>query len=160
MHQARGTRLEGVLVAVTMSLALLGCQAQQPKACEEMPPVSHLTEDSFAITVGDILQERASLVDLAAIPGSAAISNVKIYPGPNFGQVPPLTAESFAQLIDSASPLPADSESIFAWHYAPWCRVTFSSHGEVYALRLFLGGRGFLWLPDGSVGAIQFECPD
>ncbi len=152
---------DGVLAVVVAPLVLLGCQTQQSGVRDETPQTFLVTDDSFRSIATDILQKEAPLADLPAIPASADIRDVKIEPDANYhsGHVPPLTAETFALLLDSATPIPADSELIFAWHYAPWCRVSFSTPGGRHRLELYLGGIGFLLLPSGEVGAIRFEHP-
>ena len=113
----------------------------------------------FGRHITDILDKKVPLAVLETLPVSAAITDVRIFPDVNYRHVSPLTPDNFRQLLDGAKPVSADSELIFAWHYAPWCKVSFSTAAGKHELKLYLGGMGFLKLPDGRVGALRFEHP-
>lgn len=127
---------------------------------ESIPDSAVIDPDSFYLSQQDVLIWKRELITLESIPCPEDISGLVIERGINIGQVISLTPESFSVLILSAEPLNAAGESISAWHYAPWHDIRFEVDEMQYHMSLFLGGRGFLTLPDGRTGAFSFDHPE
>lgn len=51
-----------------------------------------------------------------------------------------------ARLISPKDPL------LLAWNYSPWYSGSFSTPAGLHSFRLYLGGLGYLTLPDGRIG--------
>jgi len=107
-----------------------------------------------SLSVAEVLRREKRLSTVESLPPSAAISNVVIAAFMNVGHGGKLTADGFRTLIDRAMPLKADDPSIFAYHYAPWCVVTFETKDGWHMTDLCLG-RGFIQYPDGRVVAFD-----
>ena len=107
-----------------------------------------------SLSVAEVLRKEKRLSTVESLPPSSAISNVVVSAFMNVGHGGKLTADGFRTLIDRAMPLKADDPSIFAYHYAPWCVVTFETKDGRHIADLCLG-RGFLQYPDGRVVAFD-----
>lgn len=127
---------------------------------EPFPDTDVIVSDSLNLFQQDVLIWKRVLITLESIPCPEDISGLVIERGINIGQVIPLTPEDFYILLLSAEPVDAFDESISAWHYAPWHDVRFEVDEMQYHMSLFLGGRGFLTLPDGRTGAFSFDHPE
>ena len=127
---------------------------------ELIPDTDAIDSDSLNMSLQDVFKWKRGLVTLESIPCPEDISGLVIERGINIGQVICLTPENFGVLLLSAKPVDAFDESISAWHYAPWHDVRFEVDGMPYYMSLFLGGRGFLTLPDGKTGAFSFDHPE
>lgn len=127
---------------------------------EPIPDTDAIDPDSLNLFLQDVLIWKRTLITLESIPCPEDISDLVIDRGINIGQVACLTFENFGVLLLSAEPVDAYDESISAWHYAPWHNVRFEVDGMPYHMSLFLGGRGFLTLPDGRTGAFSFDHPE
>lgn len=127
---------------------------------ETIPDIDVIDPDSLNLSLQDVHIWKRTLITLESIPCPEDISGLVIERGINIGQVICLTPENFAVLLLSAEPVDAAGESISAWHYAPWHDVRFEVNGMPYLMSLFLGGRGFLTLPDGRTGAFSFDHPE
>jgi hypothetical protein len=139
-------------------LLLCGCAQRPPPSDASMPVFTEPEVDPLPI--GRLLEHPGEMTELQQFPASGVVSNVSISRGLNTKQVAPLTTVNFLPLLDSARALDPTDENIRAWHYAPWHTVTFSAPDGQYQMSLFLGGRGFLRLPDGNVGPFEFEHPE
>lgn len=107
-----------------------------------------------SLSAAEVLRKEKRLSTVESLPPSSAISNVVVSAFMNGGHGGRLTADGFRTLIDRAMPLKADDSSIFTYHYAPWCVVTFETKDGRYLADLCLG-RGFLQFPDGRVAAFD-----
>jgi len=133
---------------------------------------SSLSKDQIervaAYFTGLRLEPHRELTTLPEIPGPEAMSEILIpgldprkplIPG-NFRCDPPLDVPQFRALMATARPIAADDPIIHEFHYASWCTVSFTQRGMKYEARLFLGGRGHLIQPDGTIGMFQYTHPD
>jgi hypothetical protein len=62
--------------------------------------------------------------------------------------------------MTTAKPMSASHPGIVAWHYAPWCRVAFTTWAGKSSVQLFLGGRGVLTQPNGERGMFEYAYPN
>lgn len=143
---------------VTLCSLLLLCSCAQHSA-QPGKIASPTVNTVDPLHISRLLKEPSNMIMLEQFPASDNISDVTIARGINTKQVTPLTVDNFAALLNSAKALDPTDEKIRVWHYAPWHTVTFSGPEGQYRMSLFLGGRGFLLLPSGSVGPFEFVHP-
>jgi len=53
-----------------------------------------------------------------------------------------------------------DAELLADWSYSPWYTIEFTTVKGNYKISLFLGGLGFMTLPNGKRGAVLFDLSD
>jgi hypothetical protein len=70
-----------------------------------------------------------------------------------------ITASNLENLLTEAEPVAPDDKLIDQWHYAPWCRGSFTAAGRKWSVALYLGGLGFITDDDGHRGAFRFQPP-
>ncbi|PJZ56924.1 hypothetical protein [Leptospira barantonii] len=68
-----------------------------------------------------------------------------------------LDKRKFLTLFDKAEPIQPKDEILKNWHYSPWCTIEFLTSSGSYELKLYLGGLGFLTLPNGKTGAMLLD---
>lgn len=137
---------------------IVGCTPRPTPQATPVTPVAPREPDPLHMI--HLLAQPTSLITLEEIPVAASVSDIKIDRGINVKQAPPLTPDNLGTLLDSARPLNPTNEAIRVFHYAPWHDATFKGPKGEYRMKLFLGGRGFLLLPDGKVGAFDFTHPE
>ncbi|AXR69693.1 hypothetical protein [Leptospira mayottensis] len=60
-------------------------------------------------------------------------------------------------LLDKAKGIRPDDEKLMNWHYSSWYDIEFTTSYGNYKLELYLGGLGFMTLPNGKTGAVLFD---
>jgi hypothetical protein len=150
----KGRRL---IYAGTIAL-LAGC-APQLRADSGLAEPSG-SRNVCSLLLSSLLADTTDLIMLKGIPASSEVSDVTVTPGINADRENPLTPEELGSLLDTATPVSPTDERIRAFHYAPWYEVSFVGPEGEYRMRLFLGGLGFLQLPDGNVGVFSFLHPE
>ncbi|ASV06329.1 hypothetical protein ACO2J1_06715 [Leptospira interrogans] len=68
-----------------------------------------------------------------------------------------LSKLEFLILLSKAKRIQPKDEKLRSWHYSSWCNIQFLTIFGSYELKLYLGGLGFLTLPDGKTGALLFD---
>ena len=97
-------------------------------------------------------------IHLKKLPSSKDVSEINIQN--SFLQtVQNLTPENFLILLDNATPLDPNDKIIMNWHYAPWKNVSFLTSEGRFNMTLYLGGLGFLRVPNGNEGPFKFNFP-
>ena len=69
-----------------------------------------------------------------------------------------LNKVTFLKALDNRpKALKNSDETLFTWNYSPWADIVFLTSKGKYEIQLFLGGLGFVTLPDGTKGAVLFD---
>jgi hypothetical protein len=146
--------------AVIAALALCMSEAAQPQVMNTArAPVAVLppqTKFPGLVTVNAL--PSPNIVLEIEIPERAE-GDITLPRSPPGCSGPSLGPNSFRQLLAKAKPIPADDPSISKWHYAPWCRVAFTTASGKHVAQLFLGGRALLTLPAGQKVMFDYTLP-
>lgn len=69
-----------------------------------------------------------------------------------------LNEVQFLKALDNKPRAVKNSDEILLmWNYSPWVDILFSTSEGKYEIQLFLGGLGFVTLPNGKKGAVLFD---
>ncbi len=71
-----------------------------------------------------------------------------------------LNQTKFLTLLDKAERIRPDDKMLMRWHYSRWYDIEFTTSSGCYQLRLYLGGLGYMTLPNGKRGAVLLNLEE